>query len=108
MRFDETRWSEVLDDFTRSNVGRRTRLEVDDPEIGAQPQAEECQLLGVAYDSHDGRIDIMLGELGAGEPHLSRSIGGVESLHILSDIDGRDLALRLRHGEAQTVLTLLR
>ena len=108
MRFDETRWAEVLDDFTRSNVGRRTRLEVDDPEIGAQPQELDARLLGVAFDPHDRRVEIMLGELGGGEPHLSRSIAGVDSLYVLSDIDGRDLALRLRHGTAQTILTLLR
>lgn len=108
MRFDKARWAEVLDDFTRSNVGRRTRLEIDDPEFGAQSQEQDYRLLGVAYDSHDERVEIMLGELGGGEPHLSRSIAGVESLHILSDIDGRDLALRVRHGAAQTILTLLR
>lgn len=107
MRFDETRWAEVLDDFTRSNVGRRTRLEVDDPEIGAQAQEQDSRLLGIAYDPHDRRIEIMLGELGGGEPHLSRSIADVDSLYILSDIDGRDLALRLRHGAAQTILTLI-
>jgi nucleotide-binding universal stress UspA family protein len=108
MRFDEPRWAEVLDDFTRSNVGRRTRLEVDDPEFGAQSQEEDYRLLGVTYDPHDQRVEIMLGELGGGEPHLSRSITAVESLHLLSDIDGRDLALRLRHGASQTILTLLR
>lgn len=108
MRFDETRWAEVLDDFTRSNVGRRTRLEVDDPEIGAQSQEQDYRLLGVAYDPHDRCVEIMLGELGGGEPHLSRSIAGVEALYILSDNDGRDLALRLRHGAAQTILTLVR
>lgn len=108
MHFDEPRWAEVLDDFTRSNVGRRTRLEVDDPELGAQAQEQDYRLLGVAYDPHDQCVEIMLGELGGGEPHLSRSIAGVDSLHVLSDIDGRDLALRLRHGAGQTILTLLR
>lgn len=108
MGFDETRWGEVLDDFTRANIGRRTRLEVDDPELGSQAQERDSRLLGVAYDAHDRRVEIMLGELGAGEPHLSRNITGVEALHILSDIDGRDLALHLRHAGAQTILTLLR
>lgn len=108
MRFDEPRWAEVLDDFTRSNVGRRTRLEVDDPDFGAQSQEQDYRLLGVTYDPHDQCVEIMLGELGGGEPHLSRSIAGVDSLHLLSDIDGRDLALRLRHGVSQTILTLLR
>jgi nucleotide-binding universal stress UspA family protein len=108
MRFESARWAEVLDDFTRCNVGRRTRLEVDDPSIGAQAQEQDYRLLGVAFDAHDQRVEIMLGELGGGEPHLSRGIAGVESLHLLTDNDGRDLALRLRHGAGQTILTLLR
>jgi hypothetical protein len=48
----------------------------------------------------------MLGELGAGAPHLSRGIGEVDALDILTDKDGRDAALRLRHGGGQTILTL--
>lgn len=108
MRFERTRWAEVLDDFTRANAGRRTRLEVDDPELGAQQQEQDYRLLGIAFDSHDQRVEIMLGELGGGEPHLSRSIAGVEALHLLSDRDGHELALHLRHGGGQTILTLLR
>jgi hypothetical protein len=102
------RWTEVLDEFTRRNVGRRTRLEVDDLEIGAQPQEVGYPLRGVAYDANDDRIDIMLGDLGSGEPHLSRSIGDADSIGLLTDAQGKDVALRLRHGTGQTLLTLVR
>jgi nucleotide-binding universal stress UspA family protein len=105
---DHARWGEVLDDFTRRNSGRRTRLEVDDPELGAQTQEGEYPLLGVTFDPTDQHIQIMLGALGTGEPHLSRSVAGVDSLDVLTDRDDRDLALRLRHGEGQTILTLIR
>jgi hypothetical protein len=102
------RWSEVLDDFTRRNVGRRTKLEIDDPEIGAQSQELDYPLLGVTFDPIDDRVEIMVGELGAGEPHLSRSVGDVHSLNVLTNRDGQDVALRLTHGAGQTILTLLR
>ncbi|HEY2377227.1 MAG TPA: universal stress protein [Gemmatimonadaceae bacterium] len=108
LTLDRERWREVLDDFTQSNVGRRTRLEVNDPELGAQAQEQDYPLLGVTFDPVDERVEIMLGELGAGEPHLSRSVGEVDSLDVLTDDAGRDVALRLHHGSGQTILTLLR
>ena len=105
---ERARWRAVLDDFTQSNAGRRTRLEVDDPELGAQAQEEDYPLLGVTFDPVDQRVEIMLGELGSGEPHLSRSVGDVDALDVLTDDAGHDVALRLHHGSGQTILTLLR
>lgn len=106
LHIEPSRWADLLDDFTRANRGRKTQLEVDDPEIGAQAQEEDYPLLGVSFDPRDARLQIMLGRGGAGEPHLSRSIGDVRSLHVLSDASGRDLVLRVRHGRGQTILTL--
>lgn len=108
LSLERSRWTEVLDDFTRRNAGRQTRLEVDDPELGAQPQENEYPLLGVSFDPVDQRVEIMLGELGAGERHLSRSLGDVESLDVLTNRDDQDIALRLKHGRGQTLLTLIR
>jgi hypothetical protein len=108
LNLERERWRAVLDDFTQANAGRRTRLEVDDPDIGAQPQEQDYPLLGITFDPVDERVEIMLGELGSGEPHLSRSLGDVEALDVLTDGEGHDVALRLRHGTGQTILTLLR
>ena len=108
LTLDAPRWGEVLDDFTRRNGGRRTRLEVDDPALGAQTQEGEYPLLGVTFDPVDQHVEIMLGALGAGEPHLSRSIASVDSIDVLTDRDDQDIALRLHHGDGQTILTLIR
>ena len=105
LHVDPGRWTDLLDDFSRANRGRRTQLEVDDPEIGAQAQEEDYPLVGVTYDPHDARVEIMLGHPRRGEWHLSRSIGEVTSIDILSDGSGHDLALRLRHGSGQTILS---
>jgi len=104
---EPSQWPAMLADFSRMNAGRHTRLEIDEPDIGAQGQETDYPLRGVAFDPHDQRLEIMLGALGAGEPHLSRSIGDVRSLDLLTDKNGVDLALRARHGDGQTVLTFL-
>jgi nucleotide-binding universal stress UspA family protein len=100
-------WARRLDEFTRRNVGRRGVLEVDDPELGAQAQEHDYPLLGASYDHHDGRVELMFGELGDVRRHLSRSIGGVSGIDVLSSDRGRDIALRIEHGTGQTLLTFL-
>jgi len=102
---DRPEWSKALDEFTRRNVGRRGTLEVDDPEIGAQAQEHDYPLLGATYDQHDGRVELMFGELGDLDRHLSRSIGHVARIDVLKDDQGRDVALRIAHGVGQTLLT---
>lgn len=102
---DRPEWSRALDEFTKRNLGRRGVLEVDDPEIGAQAQEHDYPLLGATYDQHDGRVELMFGELGDPDRHLSRSIGNVSRIDVLTDEQGRDVALRIAHGAGQTLLT---
>ena len=98
-------WSRLLADFTRRNAGRRTILEVDDIEMGAQAQEYNYPLLGASYNDRDGRLDIMLGDRFAGGRHLSRSMGSVVAVDVLTDGAGHDVALRVQHGTSQTLLT---
>ncbi len=98
-------WSAKLDEFTRRNIGRRGTLEVDDPDLGAQAQEHDYPLLGATYDPHDGRVELMFGELGNVGRHLARSIGDVDSIDTLRNEKGRDIALRISHGAGQTLLT---
>jgi hypothetical protein len=98
-------WRDLLDDFTRRNIGRRGTLEVDDPEIGAQAQEFDYPLLGATFDPHDERVELMFGELGNTARHLTRGIGGVTSIDLLKNDRGRDLAIRIAHGGGQTLLT---
>lgn len=104
-RSDEV-WAEQLSTFTRRNAGRRASLEVDDPEYGLLMQEHGYPLLGVAYDRHDQRVEIMLGDLQGTRRHLSRGISHVRSVDVLRDATGRDRVLRVAHGRGQTLLTL--
>jgi nucleotide-binding universal stress UspA family protein len=98
-------WSRLLVDFTKRNSGRRTILEVDDAEIGAQAQEYNYPLLGASYSERDGRVDLMLGDRFAGGRHLARSMGSIVAVDVLTDGSGHDVALRVQHGRSQTLLT---
>jgi nucleotide-binding universal stress UspA family protein len=98
-------WAIQLDDFSRRNIGRRGVLEVDDPEVGAQAQENDYPFLGATYDHYDDRVELMVGELGDVQRHLTRSIGSVSSIDVLTNERGRDIALRIAHGAGQTLLT---
>jgi hypothetical protein len=106
---DRDEWGALLDAFSRRNVGRRTALEVDDPDLGAQAQESGYAFLGATYDRHDGRVTLMLGAPAAAGPtaHLTRAIVGATSVAVRDDAGGHDVALSVRRGHAQTLLTFL-
>ena len=101
-------WAVELEAFTRRNVGRLASLEVDDPELGAQAQEHDYPFLGAAWDHHDERVEIMLGDFEGRRRHLTRGIGGVTGIDVLRDEHGRDMILRVAHGTGQTILSLNR
>jgi Universal stress protein UspA and related nucleotide-binding proteins len=98
-------WAAELETFSRRNAGRHGTLEVDDPDIGAQAQEFDYPLMGAAFDVQDQRVQLMFGAPGNGTYHLTRSIGAVTSIDVLRDERGRDLAIRIAHGNGQTLLT---
>jgi nucleotide-binding universal stress UspA family protein len=100
-------WATALTDFARRNAGRRTLLEVDDAELGAQAQQFDYQLTGAAFDHKDGRISLMFGDDKGVGHHLTRGIGGATSVDVLGERGGRDLALRVAHGKGQTLVTFV-
>jgi nucleotide-binding universal stress UspA family protein len=101
-------WAAALARFTGLNAGRRATIEVDDPSCGAQVQVTDYALLGVDYDVRSDQVEIMVGDFTSTQPHLTRNISDVRSIHILPDTTGRDWILRVAHGRGQTVLTLHR
>jgi hypothetical protein len=97
-----------LTDFTARNAGRRTTLELNDPELGAQCSGRNFPLRGVAYDPRRDRLHIMLGPTGTVESHLTHSIPSPKSVEIVTDEDGRDLALHIDLEGAQLILKINR
>jgi nucleotide-binding universal stress UspA family protein len=101
-------WVKELNDFTRLNVGRRTTLELDDPELGVQECGRNFPLWGVDYDSRKDRVDIMLGRSGTVEGHLTHSLPGPREISIILGEDGRTEALRIEFRRGRATLKIHR
>jgi nucleotide-binding universal stress UspA family protein len=100
-------WARKLDGFSRKNAGRRGRLEVDDPALGAQVEMTGYRFLGAVYDSPSKRAQLMFGSMAGTGPHLVRGISNIKSVEILSDErDKRDTALSIVSDDGQTLLVL--
>jgi hypothetical protein len=101
-------WSEALVTFSRRNAGRRTLLEVDDAEMGAQAQEFDYPFQGAVFDHHHQRVTIMFGgdDFGDGH-HLTRGIAKPKEVNVLTDENARDIALRIAHGNGQTLMTFV-
>jgi hypothetical protein len=100
-------WAVVLEKFSARNNGRRVKLEVDDPELGAQVQQSGFSLLGVTYDRHDERVEVMLGDAQSRTHHLTRSIPRTDDVSIVAEPGGPERALRVLSGRSQTLITFL-
>ena len=97
-------WTKALDDFTRRNAGRQARIEIDDPGIGAQMLGNGT-LVGVTYDTHDRRIEIIVGDANVTRRHLMHSIPHVDSIAMTTE-GGANAGevLELRHGRGHTLV----
>ena len=99
-------WSEALEEFSRQNAGRRSTLEADDPDLGAQAQENAYPLISASYDDELGRVELVFGEIGGIGRQVMRSMGDVDSIEVLRNETGEGIALRMLHGAGQTLLTL--
>jgi len=70
-------WSEFLNDFTRRNANRPTRLEVIGLETGSQELEKFLPLIGVSFEpegSAAGSVEIILGGGSAKDPRRMEHI----------------------------------
>lgn len=100
----ELDWPAKLEEFTRRNSSRHARLEIDDPEIGAQVEMAGYRFLGASYDPPTKRAQLMFGTTEPGSGHLSRGISNVKSVEVLSTPGVGDTALSILSDDGQTLL----
>jgi acylphosphatase len=100
-------WPQCLAGFSDRNRKRRVVLETERRHIGAQTTAARAVLTGICYDRKDGRVHIMLDGDDVEHKHRTHSISSVASVDTLSDPSGRDVALRIRELDGQTLLTFV-
>ena len=104
---DRSQWETFLNEFSKRNQLRPTRLEVIG-DIGAQEQEAFLPFLGVSVDAKDGSggIEIALGgEAAADERQLTRHISNVERIAPLIGTTGVEDGLGIEDRDG--VKTLL-
>lgn len=101
-------WVREMNEFSRANVGRRTTLELNDPELGAQECGRNFPLWGVTYDPRRDRVEIMLGRSGTVDGHLTHSIPAPQDLSVEYDEKGTAQTLQIRLRQGQIVLKVHR
>lgn len=84
-------WVELLSGFTARHAGRRTTIEVDDPELGAQHAGTNFPLFGVDYDPRTDRVEVMLGRQGTVEGHLTHSFPSPRTVEVHTEDDGSEV-----------------
>jgi nucleotide-binding universal stress UspA family protein len=101
-------WVQEMKEFSRANLGRRTTLELNDPELGAQECGKNFPLWGVDYDPRRDRLNIMLGRSGTIDGHLTHSISAPQDVRVEPDAEGNAQALQVRLRQGQIVLKIHR
>jgi hypothetical protein len=106
---ERNQWKTFLDEFSKRNQLRATRLEVVG-EIGAQEEEKFLPLLGVSFETKGdaaGGVEIILGGETAADPrHMTHSVSNVERIAPLVGITGFEDGLGIE--DKNGVKTLLR
>lgn len=105
---DRTTWPTFLEAFTNRNAGRRANLEIHNQQVGAQTTVIGYPFLGIDFDRHGSRVDIMLGDVEGTARHLTHTVRRVQRIQVYRTPDGRDAALRLTDRFGHTLLTIAR
>lgn len=106
---EQDRWQDFLDDFSKRNQLRATRLEVVDSEAGAGEEEELLPLVGVSFESKGteaGSVVVILG--GENDRHVEHRIENVQRIAPLVGEDtGLEAGLGFEDGEGARTLLLL-
>jgi len=106
---EQDRWKEFLDDFSRRNELRATRLEVIDSEAGVQEEEEFLPLVGVSFEpkgTEAGSVVVILG--GENERHVERRIEHVQRIApLVGENSGLEAGLGFEDADGGRTLLLL-
>ena len=107
---ERNQWKPFLDEFSKRNQMRPTRLEIVGSSIGAQEEEKFLPLVGVSIETKgdaEGVVEIILGgETAREERHLDHTIRNVERIAPLIGTTGLEEGLGIQDSE--DVKTLLR
>ena len=106
---EQDQWKTFLDEFSKRNQLRATRLEVVG-ELGAQEEEEYLPLVGVSFETKGtaaGNVEVILGgETAADERHLEHTISKVQRIAPLIGVTGLEDGLGFEDQEGGKTLLL--
>ncbi|MDX6406366.1 MAG: hypothetical protein QOH70_3821 [Blastocatellia bacterium] len=106
---DQDQWKSFLDEFSKRNQLRATRLGVVS-ELGDQQEEEYLPLVGVSLESKGsaaGSVEIILGgETAADERHVEHIVNNVQRIAPLIGLTGLEDGLGLEDQEGGKTLLL--
>ena len=106
---EQDQWKSFLDEFSKRNQLRATRLEVVS-ELGDQQEEEYLPLVGVSFESKGsaaGSVEIILGgETAADERHVEHIVNNVQRIAPLIGLTGLEDGLGLEGKEGGKTLLL--
>ena len=106
---EQDQWKSFLDEFSKRNQLRATRLEVVS-EMGDQQEEEYLPLVGVSFESKGsaaGSVEIILGgETAAHERHVEHIVNNVQRIAPLISLTGLEDGLGLEDKEGGKTLLL--
>jgi len=106
---EQDQWKTFLDEFSKRNQLRATRLEVVS-ELGDQQEEEYLPLVGVSFESKGsaaGSVEIILGgETAADERHVEHIVNNVQRIAPLIGLTGLENGLGLEDQEGGKTLLL--
>jgi hypothetical protein len=107
---ERDQWKTFLDEFSRRNQFRPSRLEIIGAEIGAQQEETLLPFTGISFENKgtaSGSVDIILGGETADEPRrLTHTVRGVKRIVPLIGASALEDGLGIEDEEG--VKTLLR
>jgi hypothetical protein len=107
---EQDQWQTFLEDFSKRNQFRATRLEIVSKEIGAYEEEESLPLVGVSFEakgSDAGSVVITLGgETGKDQRQVEHLVENVERIAPITGVTGLEdgLGFEDRDGN-KTILT---
>jgi hypothetical protein len=106
---EQDRWKEFLDDFSKRNELRATRLEVVDSEAGVQEEEEFLPLVGVNFEpkgTEAGSVVVILG--GENQRHVEHRIEHVQRIApLVAEDSGLEAGLGFENADGARTLLLL-
>lgn len=106
---EQDRWQGFLDDFSKRNQLRATRLEIVDEETGAGEEEEFLPLVGVSFESKGtdaGSVVVMLG--GDNARHVEHRIENVQRIApLVGEGTGLEAGLGFEDEDGGRTLLLL-